>query len=107
MHNYGIEDLIHFLDDFFARAPPSADPPGSTAAIRKRTILPVFENLGTDKVVGPATHLKMLGIILDSIAWTRSLPLDKLEAHLAAPLAWGHRATCTKGTSLPGWQSLL
>ena len=102
VHNYGIEDLLHYLDDFFTCGPPSADPPRSTAAIQKRTILTVFENLGipvsdgADKVVGPATQLKMLGIILDSIAWTRSLPSDKLEALQAALHAWGQRATCSK-----------
>ena len=57
----------------------------------------VFENLGipvsdgAGKVVGPAKHLKMLSIILDSIAWTGSLPPDKLEAFQAALHAWGQR----------------
>ena len=62
----------------------------------------MFENLGipvsdgADKVVGPTTHLKMLGITLESIAWTRSLPPDKLEAPRTALHAWGQRVTCTK-----------
>ena len=65
--------------------PPSSQPPLSNAAIQKATILAVLDALnipeaeGPGKVAGPVTQLKLLGILLDSEAWTMSLPEDRLS----------------------------
>ena len=82
--NYGVEDLVHYLDDYFFAGPPSAAPARSTAAIQMRTFLTVLDNLsvpvaeGEDKVIGPSMEIPMLGILLDSAKWEMRLPLDKL-----------------------------
>ena len=101
-HNYGISHLNHYLDDFFTVGPPSPLPERSTAAMQKNTILAVFDALdipvsdGIDKVVGPATQLKKLGILIESDARTLSLPADKLSALRTILGDWGRRAQCRK-----------
>lgn len=100
--NYGIVDLLHYLDDYFTVAPPATDVVRSLAAIQKSTILAVFDALGVmvadgeDKVCGPTTCLKLLGIIFDSVRWEMRLPEDKLAAIQEALIEWGQRRSCTK-----------
>ena len=100
--NYGVEDLLHYLDDFFTVGPPSSNHTLSTSAIQKATILAVLDALnipvaeGPGKVAGPATQLKPLGILLDSEVWTMSLPEDKLSCLRDTLRQWVNRASCTK-----------
>ena len=101
-NNYGIEDLLHYLDDFFTVHAPSLTPATSVAAIQKATILAILDSLGIPvsdspgKVVGPSTRLTLLGIEFDSVRWQMSLPAEKLDKLHAALAEWGMRRTCTK-----------
>ncbi len=75
----GVMSIRHYLDDFI-----TVGPPGSRECQRNLdTILATCRELGVPvvdhKTVGPATHLKWLGIVIDSEALELSLPQDKLE----------------------------
>lgn len=52
--------------------------------------------LAPDKVEGPTTCLTFLGIELDTMAMTISLPEDKLQRLQFMLLAWQDRKACTK-----------
>ena len=95
-HNYGIEDTLHYLDDFFTVGPPLS--PGCQ---RKLSIIrSVAANLGLplapEKTEGPATTLSFLGIELDSVKGRARLPPDKLSELQQLAEAWRQRRKCTK-----------
>lgn len=67
-----------------------------------KTTLAVFDMLGfpiadgEDKVAGPATCLKLLGILFDSVRLEMRLPEDKLVDLKCSLSAWSRRTVCTK-----------
>lgn len=73
------EAIIHYLDDFCGGG-------GSEVEARRilASILDTFEELGVpvapEKVEGPSTSIKFLGLIVDTIAMEVRLPVDKLSA---------------------------
>ena len=100
-HNYGISDLLHYLDDFFAVGPPDSRIETSVAGVQMRTVLAISDALnipvaeGDDKVVHPPTELPRLGI-LDSVCWEMHLPDSKLSALRTKIEIWVHCTSCTK-----------
>jgi len=81
-HNYGLNFLSHYLDNFYTMGPPN-----STACQNNLdTCLPLFRDwhipLHPDKVKGPSTCLTVLGIELDSITLQARLPRDKFSVLL-------------------------
>ena len=87
-HNYNIQDLMHYLDDYFTVGPPNA----SLCANNVRTIVHVASNVGfplaPEKLEGPSTRLVFLGIMIDSTCMETSLPADKLGGLLAELQSW-------------------
>ena len=77
-HEFSIEVLLHYLDDFLNVAGPSKE----YAQRQLKIILDLFAYLGvlvaTEKVEGPSQVLVFLGIILDTIRLKARLPVDKL-----------------------------
>lgn len=77
-HNYGIQHILHLLDDFITFEHPQACGDRNMALIHL-----IFSRLGipmaTHKTCGPSTVLEYLGIILDSDRMEASLPSDKLR----------------------------
>lgn len=75
----GLSSVIHYLDDFLCIGPAES----AICASLLATLQQVFEVFGVplaaDKTEGPATELRFLGIIIDTIAMECRLPLDKLE----------------------------
>ena len=72
-----INNVIHYLDDFFLAAKSKAE------CLKNRDlILSLFKILGVpiaeDKLEGPSTSLPYLGIMIDTIAKMISLPKDKV-----------------------------
>ena len=102
LRNNGVEDLLHYLDDYFFAGPADAKPETSIAAIRMGTALAILDALdipvadGDGKVLGPATEIPMLGILLDSSKWEMRLPVDKLAALQTDIQSWLERRQCTK-----------
>ena len=95
-HNYGITDILHYLDDFF-----TVGPPASTVCLRKlQTISSVASSLGLplapEKTEGPATRLTFLGIELDSMEGRAHLPPDKLSELRELIVVWRQRRKCQK-----------
>ena len=78
VHNYGIEHILHLLDDFI-----TFEKPGLDADRNMRLLYKIFGNLNVPmalhKTQGPETIIEYLGIILDSTAMESRLPEDKLR----------------------------
>ena len=88
--------VIHYSDDYLLVSPSIL----SLAMQQKQTLLAVFKYLNIptaeDKVIGPATDLPFLGIIIDTLKMTIAVPKPKLDATLALLPKWRGRRTATK-----------
>ena len=95
-HNYGPDNIIHYLDDFFIATLPNKE----LCSHRINVIKQVFDSLGVplaeDKTVGPITALTYLGIELDSVRMEVRLPLEKRENLLIELQSWSERKKCAK-----------
>ena len=76
-NNYGIQHVIHILDDFFIAERNKLDCLTSFS-----TLLRVFMSLKApvvaSKTIGPSREIEFMGIILDSVRMEARLPQDKL-----------------------------
>ena len=92
-NNYNIQDLMHYLDDYFIVAPANS----TVCADNVQTIVRLASQVGIplapDKLEGPTTRLVFLGILIN-ISMESSLPDDKLSGLLAALQHW---STCKRG----------
>ena len=92
----GIEDVLHYLDDFLFFGPPQS-PHCQTAM---RTALRVCDALdlpvAPEKVDGPSSYILFLGIGIDTKAMELRLPHDKLARLLHSLKGWQTRRACTK-----------
>ena len=74
----GHEWIIHYLDDFCG-----AGQSRSAAYDTKEAILRTFQELGVpiaeEKIEGPDTRIKYLGLIVDTVSMSVTLPEDKLS----------------------------
>ena len=94
-NNYGIDSVLHLLDDFLTIDVPDAEPDRTMAILTL-----VFNKLGiplsTHKSVGPATVLEYLGIILDTQLMEARLPMEKVTRITSILDSFMGRKTCTK-----------
>ena len=96
IHNYGADQLIHYLDDFFTAGPPASQ----SCHENMRRILALCEHVNapvkSEKVEGPTTTLTFLGIQLDSLTMQASITADRKDELLRELRSVVHRYTCTK-----------
>ncbi len=89
-------DGIHYLDDFLLFGPP--DPAQCGASLHRA--LTRCELLGVPvaptKTEGPSTALTFLGIHMDTVSMTLSLPGEKLSRLMDMIHEWSTKSSCTK-----------
>ena len=77
-HNYGLQNVIHILDDFFI-----AESSKVACLTSFCKLLKFFISVGApvvaSKTLGPSTVLEFMGIELDSLKMEARLPADKLD----------------------------
>ena len=91
---WGVKCCLHYLDDYFFVERPHT--PAKALAIATNTLAELGIPLAPDKVEGPTTRLSFLGIQLDTIAMTASLPKHKLQRLQDMLVTWHDRKACTK-----------
>ena len=95
-HNYGLNFLLHYLDDFYTMGPPNSP----ACQNNLDTCLRLFRDwhipLHPDKVEGPSTCLTVLGIELDSITLQARLPRDKFVRIVALLESWSVKRHCSR-----------
>ena len=96
LHKHCLYDLLHYLDDFISTGPPQS----FQCVYNLNTAISVCYQLGlplhTNKCVGPATSMTILGIELDSVNQVARLPEDKLLALRELIHSWMPRRWCRK-----------
>jgi hypothetical protein len=94
-NNYGIEYILHMLDDFL-----TIDSPKVNAQATMQALLQLFEHLNVPlsehKTIGPSTMVEYLGIILDTVAMQARLPMDKVDRITTLLKTFQGRKSCTK-----------
>ena len=95
-HNYGISDLMHYLDDYFTVGPPSSEQCNHNLLTIKETCNQLRIPLAPEKCVGPTTCIVFLGIELDSIELCARLPGDKLSELRSLLETWLGKKSCTR-----------
>ena len=95
-HNYGLNFLLHYLDDFYTLGPPNSP----VCQNNLDTCLQLFKDwhipLHPDKVEGPSTCLTVLGIELDSLTLQARLPCEKFERIAALLESWSVKRHCMR-----------
>ena len=85
----------HYLDDYILAATSQA-----LCSRFLHTATDMCQFLGVplspEKIVGPSTSITYLGIKIDTILFTISLPLDKLQKLKSNIITWHRRTSCTK-----------
>lgn len=94
--NYGIADILHYLDDFVLAGPPNSNSCTNKLAIATSVTANLGLPLHPDKCVGPTTCLVVLGIEIDTLAEILRLPADKFAATLQLLRAWSSFKWCHK-----------
>ena len=96
LHKHRLSDLLHYLDDFITAGtrPPCqcAYNFNTAASVCHRLGLPLHSN----KCVGPAPSMTVLGIELDFANQVARLPEDKLLALRGLIYSWMLRHWCRK-----------
>ena len=78
-HNYGLQWLIHHLDDYLIVGAPDSHSCGEHLQCFLRVCMLLGFPIAMDKVDSPATVLPFLGLELDSVLQQIHLPPDKLK----------------------------
>lgn len=93
-HIYGINHILHLLDDFITFEQPGIHDENMTK------LLQLFNSLGIPiarhKTCGPSSVIEYLGIMLDADKMESRLPTDKLERITNFLLSFLDKTTCTK-----------
>ena len=94
--NYHIQDLMHYLDDYFTVGPANS----LVCAHNVHTITQVASQvripLAPNKLKGPTTQLVFLGIQIDTTCMETFLPDDKLYELLSELPSWSSCKKCRK-----------
>lgn len=96
VNNYGIDDLLYYLDDFILAAPANS----SICACNLHVAISLVARLGLplhpQKCLGPASCMVVLGIELDTVPQTGRLPTDKVSSIQVVLSQWSTRKCCKK-----------
>lgn len=76
-NNYGIQRVIHILDDFFIAERNKLDCLTSFSTLLK-VFMSLMAPVVASKTIGPSREIEFMGIILDSVRMEARLPQDKL-----------------------------
>ena len=103
-HNYCVDFLLNYLDDFHTLGPPNSP----VCQNNLDMCVWLFEDWGNslhlDKVEGPSTCLTVLGIELDSLAPQARLPQDKFDRIIALLDTWSSKQHCMRKELESHWQ---
>ena len=92
---------MYYLEDFFL-----TNRAGSNKCRAEMDIvINVFEQLGIplalEKIIGPATALVFLGILIDTLEMCVKLPMDKLSELLSSLAFWESHKNAGRGNFYP------
>ena len=87
-HNYGLNFLLHYFDDFWTLGPPISHDRQNNLDTCFRLFKDWHIPLHLDNMEGPSTCLTVLSIELDSLTLQARPPRDKFERTVALLESW-------------------
>ena len=92
----GIENQLHYLDDFLFIGRPSSNQGQEYRAVALQSLAKLGIPVAAHKTQGPSSSLTFLGILLDTTTFELHLPDDKLTRLQEALQQWSRKRSCTK-----------
>ena len=93
---FGLTDLVHYADDYFLVSGKDEQ----MANQDLRSLCGAFHDLGIplspEKIIGPLTQIVYLGIEINSITMSISVPDEKYQEIMAILPRWLNKRSCTK-----------
>lgn len=80
VNNYGIDDLLHYLDYFILAAAANSFICASNLLVSVSVVATLGLPLHSQKCPGPASYMVVMGIELDTTAKIARLPSDKFSS---------------------------
>ena len=96
VNNYGIDDLLHYLDDFILPAPANSSICASNLHVAVSVVARLGLPLRPQKCLGPASCMVVLGTELVTVAQIARLPTDKFSSIHDVLSQWSTRKCCKK-----------
>ena len=78
MSQHGVQNAIHYLDDFLLAGPPFSNECHIALSSVQQTCSTLGVPVAPEKIEGPATSITFLGLQFDTQAGQLRLPKDKL-----------------------------
>ena len=95
IQNGASEDLIHYLDDYFA-VDGNENAGKNTKSVMKKSIKESGMDAQDEKTLGPFRCLEFLGIVFDTIKKELRISEERLCEIKQSLKDWGRRKVCTK-----------
>ena len=95
-YDNGISFCLHYLDDFLTIGTAGTDECERNLQLLTSTCTHLGVPLKHEKMEGPSTTLTFLGISIDTVAGTLSLPDEKLQRYKATLRQWYNRKAAKK-----------
>ena len=96
MHQHGVLDAMHYLDDFLVLGPAGSEDCGKALATSLQLCQSLGASVASHKTEGPSTTITFLGILIDTENMVLSLPPEKLTRLRALISEWKGRKSCHK-----------
>ena len=96
LHARGVVWQLHYLDDFLFLGAPTDNSCGRALDVALDTCGELGVPVAAHKTEGPASQLTFLGILVDTVTMSLSLPGDKLTRILGLVLSWRSKKTASK-----------
>ena len=96
VNNYGVQWLLHYLDDIFTAGPPGTDICHKNMQHMLSLCSHVNAAVKPEKVEGPTTLLTFLGVLLDTVTMQASITQERKAEIVQALLKLQGKHTCTK-----------
>ena len=96
VNNYGIDDLLHYLDDFILAAPANSSICASNLHVAVLVVARLGLPLHAQKYLGSASCMVVLGTELDTVAQIARLPTYKFSSIQDVLSRWSTGKCCKK-----------
>ena len=96
MVSIGVSSFLHYLDNFLFMGPATDSTTDTSLQLALSTCAQISFPVSHHKTVGPTHKLTFLGIEIDTIAGTKSLPVDKLHRLKELLSEWQDRTSAPK-----------
>lgn len=96
LHCAGINNQIHYLDDFLFMGAPDTEEGAQALAIAQEVLQHLGVPVAAHKTEGPSTLVAFLGILIDSERFELRFPTENIQRLKSLLASWSSRKACTR-----------